>query len=104
MPQPIDMQTELARMTAAQRIQEIADRASLVAQQRVTMDEQAQRVEAETQVQQTHPKGQEVDEETRRRNPYRGRRHRPPRAEELAAKTVEPPAAPEELHRFDVSV
>jgi hypothetical protein len=52
MPQPIDIQTELARSTAAQRVQEIADRASLAAQQRQTQHALQQQVDAETVIQQ----------------------------------------------------
>jgi hypothetical protein len=76
MPQPIDVQTELARLTAAERVQQISDRLSLVAQHRVAVDIQEQQVVSETQVQQAHAKSEEVEEEARRRTPYRGRRHR----------------------------
>jgi len=76
MPQPIDMQTEVARVTAAERIQQIADRQSLAAMQRAATAAQDERIEVETQVQQADPKSQQVDRETRRRNPYVGRRRR----------------------------
>lgn len=51
MPQPVDLNTELARSTAAQRVQEIADRASLAAQHRQSQQAQQEQVQAETQVQ-----------------------------------------------------
>ncbi len=57
MPQPIDIQTELARTTAAQRVQEIADRASLAAQQRQTQHAQKQQMDTETVIQQA-PQGE----------------------------------------------
>lgn len=52
MPQPIDIHTELARATAAQRVQEIADRVSLAAQQRQAQHARDEQIEAETVVQQ----------------------------------------------------
>ena len=77
MPQPIDLQTQLGQLTTAERVQQIADRLSLAAQQRTLTETQEQRIEVETQVQQTHDKADELDEEElRRRVPYRGRRHR----------------------------
>ena len=51
MPQPIGMNTELARATAAQRVQEVADRASLAAQQRQAQHAQEVRIGAESVVQ-----------------------------------------------------
>jgi hypothetical protein len=51
------------------RVQQVADRVSLVAQQRVAADVQQQRVETETQVQQTHAKSEGVETEMRRKNP-----------------------------------
>ncbi len=75
MPQPVDLQTELARVTAAERIQQTADRASLAAQQRVANDMEESRVSVETQVQQTdETENEQVDANGRRRNPYVGRR------------------------------
>jgi len=52
MPQPIDVHTELARTTAAQRVQEIADRASLAAQQRQAKHAHDEQVKAESVVHQ----------------------------------------------------
>jgi hypothetical protein len=74
MPQPIDPNTELARMTAAERIQQIADRASLAAQARNSSDAAARQIEIESQVQQMNQKSEEVEDEMRRRQPYMGRR------------------------------
>ncbi len=76
MPQPIDPITELGRMTAAERIQQIADRASLAAQARHTETAANQLVAAETQVPETLQKGDEVNEELRRKVPFTGRRKR----------------------------
>ena len=77
MPQPIDFQTEVARTLAADRIQEIAGRASLAAQQRAGTAAEEDRVRIETQVKET-PETQtdHVDPETKRRNPFAGRRKR----------------------------
>lgn len=84
MPQPIDPQTEMGRITAAERIQQIADRASLAAQLRHTDEAQDQRVGAEQQVRQTDQKSEQVDEELRRHNPFMGRRRRRKRDEQDA--------------------
>ena len=74
MPQPIDPQTEIGRSTAAERIQQIADRASLAAQARAAQDSANTQRSAETQVPHSAPKENEVDRELRRRNPFVGRR------------------------------
>lgn len=78
MPQPIDPFTELGRLTAAERIQQIAERASLAAQMRASDSAAQQLVAAETQVHGMLQKGDEVNEELRRKNPYLGRRKRKP--------------------------
>lgn len=74
MPQPIDPQTEVGRATAAERIQQIADRASLAAQSRVAAESADLQRNLETQVQHSAAKGNEVEQELRRRNPFMGRR------------------------------
>ena len=117
MPQPVDLQTEVARVTAAERIQQVADRTSLAAQQHLAVEEQEERVNSETTVHQPEPKEPEVDAEARRRNPFMGRRkrgrpsdsdedkardeaaHRFYRADEREATAEDPDA-----HEFDVTV
>lgn len=74
MPQPIDPLTELGRATAAERIQQIADRVSLAAQARASSEMANARANAETQVHQAMQKNNEVDQELRRRAPFVGRR------------------------------
>ena len=74
MPQPIDPNTELARVTTTERIQQIADRSSIAAQTRVSEEATAARNDAETNVQQANQKSEELDQELRRRNPFVGRR------------------------------
>ena len=76
MPQPIDPQTEIGRATAAERIQQIADRVSLAAQARASAEMANARASAETQVHQAMQKNEEVDRELRRRTPFSGRRKR----------------------------
>lgn len=76
MPQPIDPHTEVGRATAAERIQQIADRASLAAQARVASESASGQRAAETQVQHTAPKSDEVDRDLRRRNPFVGKRRK----------------------------
>ena len=76
MPQPIDPYTEIGRATAAERIQQIADRTSLAAQNVVAKDEAETQAKKETQAHQAQQKNEEVDDEMRRRNPYMKRRKR----------------------------
>ncbi|GMW00692.1 MAG: hypothetical protein AMXMBFR84_18290 [Candidatus Hydrogenedentota bacterium] len=77
MPQPIDMQTEVARVTAVERIQQVAGRLSLAAQQHQANQAAAEQLAAETQVQQSHAaENPDVDAEGRRKNPFAGRRRR----------------------------
>ena len=104
MPQPIDLQTELARITSVERIQQIADRASLAAQQRLTVSAQDERIAVETQVQQTQSKSEEVEQETRRRNPYRGRRGRSGKSVAASAHTKTGAASDGETHQLDVTI
>ena len=109
MPQPVDMPTEVARVTTAERIQQIADRLSLAAQQRVATEEQQNLVDLETTVHQAQPKGAEVDAEMKRRNPFsKRRRHGATPANEAPESAEQPqgppvPAEPEK-HHFDVTV
>ncbi len=78
MPQPVDFQTEMGKVTAAERIQQIADRASLAAQQRTSEDAEIDRVTAEKQVKETleseGEQSQKTDAEAHRKNPFLGRR------------------------------
>ncbi len=76
MPQPIDPHTEVGRAPAAERIQQIADRTSLAAQARVASESDNGQRAAETQVQHTAPKSDEVDRDLRRRNPFVGKRRK----------------------------
>ena len=94
---------KVAKIAAAQRVQEIADRASLVAQQRVAAEEEEQRVIRETQVEQTpRAQSEQVDSEARRRNPYVGRRRRRKGSQKSAGEHGA--AADSEPHQFDVTV
>lgn len=82
MPQPVDLQTEMGRVTQAERVQQALDRASLAAQQRAALEVQEKRVQTETQVQETQTMADRVEAEARRRNPYLGKRRRKPRQED----------------------
>lgn len=55
MPQPIDLQSELSRVTAAERVQQVSERASQQAQQRATVQQQQQLAQAESQVNRARP-------------------------------------------------
>ncbi len=75
MPQPVDLQTELGRVSAAERIQQIADRASLATLQRAAEEVAQNRVSQESQVQQaTQSESEQVEGEAKRRNPFIHRR------------------------------
>lgn len=111
MPQPVDLQTELARVTAAERIQQSADRASLAAQQRAASTVEQTRVNAETQVQQTvETESEQIDQDGRRKNPFVGRRRK--KAKQASAEASQPARAgdlkviPEgtEKHELDITI
>ena len=75
MPQPVDLPTEVARVAATERIQAIADRASLAGQQRQVTEADEQRIQSETQIHETtHTQSDGVDADGHRRNPFVGRR------------------------------
>lgn len=76
MPQPIDPNTELARMTAVERIQQATDRASIAAQSRQAMEAEERRLGTEREVMEADAKSDEVDREQKRRNPFMGRRRK----------------------------
>lgn len=103
MPQPIDPFTELGRVLAAERIQQIADRASLAAQQRVQADQERELLRAEQQVRQSEQKSEEVERELRRRNPFSGRRRKPAREARREPRTGQEEDE-SDTHHFDVSV
>ena len=110
MPQPVDFQTEVAKVSAAERAQQIAGRVSLAAQQRDTSGEQETRIAAETQVQQTaHTENLEVDAEGHRKNPFAGRRRRRSKGDEASGERDASgggnrSADGEERHKLDVTI
>jgi hypothetical protein len=78
MPQPIDLQTELMRVTAAERVQQAVDRVSLAAQGRASAHLQQDGLVKETLVQQTTQAEQSRVEEEGRGDPNRRKRRRSP--------------------------
>jgi len=107
MPQPIDMQTELGRTMAAERIQDASARAALLAQQRAQVEEEKVRVAQQTQVGQAE---QTDNREVHEKEEQGGERERGQRRT-----PAPPPAEPDETrprkalepgteHGFDVSV
>jgi len=108
MPQPIDMQTELGRTMAAERIQDASARAALLAQQRAQAEEDKVRVAQQTQVGQAEQADQrEVGKKEEQGGAQdRGRKRKPatPGAAETAAPAMRKAIAPGEQHGFDVSV
>ena len=91
MPQPIDMQSELGRTTMAERIQEVAGRASLAAHARATSEADDDRQSAETQVAETRETESEtVRGDGKRKNPFAGRRKKRNAEQDLASETYGP--------------
>ncbi len=77
MPQPIDAQSELARTTMAQRVQDLAGRAALVQAQRNQVEaDQARDAAIRTVDETAKAQSEHVDEDGRRKNPFVGRRRR----------------------------
>lgn len=76
MPQPIDPVSELARVSAAERVQLLMERNAQLAQFRSaeTAAQDAQR--QHEQVLQADQKKAQVEEELKRKNPFMGRRKR----------------------------
>lgn len=105
MPQPIDLPTELMRTTTLERVQQVAERLALAGQQRADAEIETERVARESEVRETHNKSEEVEQELRRRNPYRGRRRRrdEPDDTEAEAEHAEP-GGDEEAHQLDITV
>jgi hypothetical protein len=115
MPQPVDLQVELARVTAADRVQQVADRLSLAAQQRMAAEAEQDGVNHETQVQETAQSQSEgVDVESHRQNPFVGRRRKratnenpEPATKDDTLVAADMPVVPEaqsEGSRLDISV
>jgi hypothetical protein len=86
-PQPIDMQTMIGRMAAADRAQQAAERQPLVQQERLAVQAPAQSTEKETQVQQADHAEHAPVKEARRREPFSGRKRG--RKKRAAKKPVE---------------
>lgn len=70
MPQPIDPASELGRITAAERVQMTLDRAAQMAQLRGLDEATQDSARQQEQVRQADQKDTQLEEETRRRNPY----------------------------------
>jgi len=113
MPQPIDINTELTRSTAVQRMQELADRASLAAQHRHAQDAEREQVDAETRVQQAPESEQHAAISGSGSGSQRGKQRRGSRKhEDAASEQAEPQSAgalaiiPDESdrHNLDVTV
>lgn len=112
MPQPIDMQSELARTVIAERVQAITDRASMAASMRARLDEEDTQSTSQSTVGETpEMQNEHVNEDGRRKNPFVKRRKRKVsksgsgeaktfyNAHECAEESVDPAN-----HDFDVSV
>lgn len=104
MPQPIDMQTELARTLMADRIQQVSERSAIAAAMRARLQGEDEESVAETQVQDTaEPQSEHVDPELKRRNAYL-RRKRKQQQDESNRNPGRPGPGGSADHSFDVSV
>lgn len=109
MPQPIDPQSELARVSQAERVQQFAERAAINAQLRASDEMAAEDLAMEQQVRQTRQKDEHVDEENRRRNPYAGRRKKRSKEEDQASHVFydeheRPEIADDDQHNLDITI
>ena len=108
MAQPVDLQTEVARVTAAERILQIADRASLASQHRAQVEEEAEHVRQESQVQDTERTEQEALDKDGRgsKDPKRPRPAQTDADEEVADRDAgRLPVIPDkDAPHFDVNV
>jgi len=100
MPQPVDPNTEFARMTAAERIQEISGRTNIAAQLRLAAEAAAAQNRTDTEVSEAEAKSDEVDQDAKRRNPYRGKRKKP--AGKADERRRDEPGGPS--HQLDIKV
>lgn len=114
MPQPIDMQTEIARVTMADRIQDATSRAALAAQQRAVTEEERLQVQTETAVEETpETQSEHIDEDGRRKAPFvrkrskgkKKRKDRPPEGASALYTASHQKEIPENGdHDLDVSI
>jgi hypothetical protein len=82
MPQPIDIHTEIARVDATTRVQQVADRAALTAQHRFSLEAEERRTETETNVVEKDAiDGEHMDSEHRRRAQYAKRQREKQKAQ-----------------------
>lgn len=102
MPQPIDMQTELGRTLAAERMQDAAARAALLAQQRAQIDAERQRADHEHVVAETKQTESEGVNRDGRGQGHARERQRRRGAEEAPAPSRRPISG--EDHALDVTV
>ena len=100
MPQPIDMQSEMARTLAAERIQDAATRAVLLAQQRAQIDAERQRVAREREVEKSH----QTDSEGVNRDGRGGRRREASTHRARAKEEAPRQNAAGEDHALDVRI
>lgn len=112
MPQPIDLQTELMRVTAAERVQHLANRTAQAVQQRAAHQQQQQQVEAESQVQEAAQAEQgrvDPDEKADERKRRKKKKEQAQAADPSVRTFYTPHEKPEvvedpEEHRLDISI
>ena len=103
MPQPIDVQSEVGRATMVEKMQQVSDRLSLAAQQRVAAEEEEAHLKQETQVNEKDDvEGEAVDGDGRRRTPFGKRGSNADGEDEEGAESR--PRVDGEEHQFDISI
>jgi hypothetical protein len=104
MPQPIDMQSELGRTMAAERVQDAAARAAVLAQQRSQIDEERRIALRERQVAETPETESEGVSQDGRGKQLPPRRQAGRSSIPAGAGTPRPLHASGEDHALDVTV
>lgn len=107
MVQPIDIHTEIARVDATTRVQQVADRSAMNTQQRLAMEAEERRAETETNVvEKDEVDGEHMDSDYRRRAQY-AKRQREKKKREKESGTDDGHTAvknTDEGTNFDVSI
>ena len=106
MPQPVDMQTEIARATLAERIQDSLGRSNLAALQRAQLESDEARMGKESQVNETQEtQNGKVDADGEQKNPPSKRRKRKSRdSTEKSARSQARRSNDDEDHLLDVRI
>lgn len=105
MPQPVDMQTEIARATIAERIQDAMGRSNLAALQRAQLESEEVRIVKELQVNETQEtQSGKVDADGEQKNKRSNRRTRKNRGSVEKSARLRPRHSNDDDHQLDVRI